>query len=290
MRLATTGYMPRDLRRVDDATAERLRSHGFVGVSCVFQDPTTFTPDELDRLRTTLQRHGVGVAQVNARYEALVSRDDDRRAQGIATLRAAVDVCARLQGDNLYVRPGSLHDEGHWWPHPENHHPITLDRLVDSLRQVAATAEDAGVILAIEGHTVSPLNTAATVREVIDRVGSPALKFNVDPVNFVSCVQEVYHSRRVLDDLFDTLGDVTWAMHAKDMALEKKLVVHISEVIMGRGHMDLAYMLQRLQRVRHDAYVIVEHLPDEDIPEATNALLAAATQAGIEWQDQPHPV
>ena len=285
MRLATTGYMPSDLRQVDDATAERLRSQGFVGVSCVFQDPTTFTPDELERLRTTLHRHGVGVAQVNARYEALVNPDEDRRKQGIATLRAAVDVCARLQGDNVYVRPGSLNPQGHWWPHPDNHIPATLDRLVDSLRQVATTAEDAGVVLAIEGHTVSPLNTAAVVREVIDRVGSPALKFNVDPVNFVSNVQEVYHSRRVLDDLFDTLGDVTWVMHAKDMALDNKLVVHISEVIMGRGYMDLGYMLQRLEQVRPDAYVIVEHLPDEHIPEARDALLAAAAQAGITWQD-----
>jgi sugar phosphate isomerase/epimerase len=144
------------------------------------------------------------------------------------------------------------------------------------------------VVIVVEGHTVSPLNTAAITREVIDRVGSSALKFNLDPVNYVSNVQEVYHSRRVLDDLFDTLGELNWAIHAKDMAIEDRHVVHISEVVMGRGHMDLGYMLQRFAQVRADGYVIVEHLPDDKIPEARDALLAAAAKVGIVWDDMPH--
>ncbi len=288
MRLATTGLLPADLRQVDDAVAQRLRAEGFVGCSCFFPDPTAPTVAELDRLRDTLARAGVGVAQVNGRYECLVNPDEGLRRQGIATLHAAVAVCARLRGDNLYIRPGSLNPGGHWWPHPDNHLPATLDRLVDSLRQVAHVAQEAGVMLAVEGHTVSPLDTAAVVRDVIDRVGSPNLKFNVDPVNFVACVQDVYHSRRVLDDLFDTLGDVSWAVHAKDMALEDKHVVHITEVVMGRGRMDLGYMLRRFQTARPDGYVIVEHLPDALVPEARDALLAAGEQAGVFWHDHPH--
>ncbi len=233
-------------------------------------------------------RAGVGVAQVNGRYESLVNPDERIRQVGIETYRALIQVCARLRGDNVYVRPGSINPGGHWWPHRENHTPETIDRLVDSLRQVAETAEDAGVVIAVEGHTVSPLDTAGKVREVIDRVGSRALKFNVDPVNFVSNVQDVYHSRRVLDDLFDNLGEVSWAVHAKDMMIEDRHVVHISEVVMGRGTMDLGYMLQRFERVRPEGYVIVEHLPDALIPEACDALVAAAAQAGLQWLDYPH--
>lgn len=288
MRLATTGLLPADLRQVDDAVAQGLRAAGFVGCSCFFSDPTSFTHAELDTLRETLWRNGVGVAQVNGRYESMVNPDEELRRQAITTYRALIDVCARLQGDNVYVRPGSMNPGGHWWPHPDNHSPATLDRLVDSLQQISRLAEDAGVVIVVEGHTVSPLNTAAVVREVIDRVGSPALKFNADPVNFVSCVQEVYHSRRVLDDLYDTLGDLNWAVHAKDMAVEDRHVVHISEVVMGRGHMDLGYMLQRFEQIRPEGYVIVEHLPDNLIPEARDALLAAAEKVGIVWHDAPH--
>lgn len=288
MRLATTGLLPADLRQVDDAVAQRLRAAGFVGCSCYFAEPGAATVAELDTLRETLWRNGVGVAQVNGQYAGMVNPDEAARQHGITTYRALIDVCARLQGDNVYIRPGSMNPGGHWRPHPQNHAPETLDRLVDSLKQVARTAEDAGVVIAIEGHTISPLNTAAVTREVIDRVGSRALKFNCDPVNYVSNVQEVYHSRRVIDDLFDTLGELNWAMHAKDMALGDKLVVHIDEVVMGRGFMDLGYMLQRFEKARPAGYVIVEHLPDDKIPEARDALLAAAAQVGIQWDDAPH--
>ena len=287
MRLATTGLLPADLRQVDDAVVAHLRDEGFVGCSCFFPDPTAPSDQDLDRLRDTLLRGGVGVAQVNGRYESLVHPDPARRQEGIDTYKALVRVCARLQGDNVYVRPGSMNPGGHWWPHRDNHSAATLDRLADSLRQCATLAEDLGVVMVVEGHTVSPLDTAATVRAIIDRVGSPALKFNCDPVNFVSNVQDVYHSRRVLDDLFDTLGDVTWALHAKDMTVEDRHVVHISEVVMGRGTMDLGYMLQRFQAARPDGYVIVEHLPDNLIPEARDAMLAAGKAAGVTWHDSP---
>jgi sugar phosphate isomerase/epimerase len=275
--------LPADLRNVDDNVARRVRAAGFVGCSCFFADPTTPTDSELDRLRDTLHRAGVAVAQVNARYECLVNPDDVLRRQGIATLRAAVHVCQRLQGDNLYVRPGSLNPGGHWLPHPDNHKTATIDRLVDSLKQLAPAAEDAGVKLAIEGHVVSPLDTPALVRAVIDRVASPALKFNCDPVNFVSCVSDVYNSRVVLDRLFDALGDVTWAVHAKDVDIEDRHVIHVSEVVMGRGRMDLGYMLQRFAAARAEGYVIIEHLSDDKIPEARDALLRAAEATGIEW-------
>ncbi|MCC6453526.1 MAG: sugar phosphate isomerase/epimerase [Caldilineaceae bacterium] len=288
MRLATTGFLPADLRQVDDSVAQRLRAAGFVGCSCVFSDPTAPTASELDRLRDTLWHNGVGVAQVNGRYESLVNPDEALRRRGLETYRSLIQICARLQGDNVYVRPGSLNPGGHWWPHPENHSEATIDRLVDSLSQIARDAEEAGVVVVVEGHTVSPLDTAAKVREVIDRVNSSALKFNCDPVNFVSSVQDAYHSRRVLDDLFDTLGELNWAIHAKDMAVEDRHVVHISEVVMGRGRMDLGYMLERFAAIRPEGYVIVEHLPDELIPEARDALLAAAAKVGIVWQDQPH--
>ncbi len=288
MKLATTGLLPADLRQLDDETAQRLRQAGFIGCSCFFPDPAAPTAGELARLRDTLRRAGVGVAQVNGRYECLVNPDSALRRQGIATLRAAVNVCRHLQGDNLYVRPGSMNPGGHWWPHPDNHAPATIDRLVDSLRQIVPVAEDAGVILAIEGHTVSPLDTAAKVEEVIGRVNSPALKFNCDPVNFVGGVQDVYHPRPLIDTLFDTLGELTWAVHAKDVNIEDRHVVHISEVVMGRGRMDLGYYLQRFQAARPHGYVIIEHLPDNQIPEARDALLAAADRVGIVWESNPY--
>ena len=55
---------------------------------------------------------------------------------------------------------------------------------MDSLKQVCAAAEEYGVLLAVEGHVLSILDTPGRVVELIDAVGSDALRFNMDPVNF----------------------------------------------------------------------------------------------------------
>jgi hypothetical protein len=44
-------------------------------------------------------------------------------------------------------RPDGLNPAGHSYAHPENHSPATIARLVDSLRQAAATAETEGITL-----------------------------------------------------------------------------------------------------------------------------------------------
>jgi sugar phosphate isomerase/epimerase len=284
MRLGVAGLMPADARQVDAATARRLRDAGFTGVSCFFPEPAAATAAELERLRATLAAAGVCVAQVNARYECLVNPDEACRRDGVATLRAAVRVARALAGETLYVRPGGLNPAGPWLPHPENHLPATIDRLVRSLREVAPAAEEAGVRLVIEGHVLSPLDTPARVREVIDRVASPALGFNVDPVNFVGGLAEAYDSVGLLDRLFDTLGDVTWAAHVKDFVVEDRLVLHIDETMPGRGRLDLAHFFRRFEAVARDGWMLIEHLPDDRIPEARDACLAAAARAGITWR------
>jgi sugar phosphate isomerase/epimerase len=286
MKLGVVGMMPADLREIDAAVARRVREAGFTGVSCVFGEPEAATVADLERLRATLLDAGVAVAQVNVRYDSLVSADAGVRGEAVGALRAGVRIAQALGGDTLYVRPGSMKRGGPWSPHPENGRPETRDRLVESLREIAPAAEDAGVRLAIEGHALSPLAMAAQVREVIDRVGSPALGFNVDPVNFVSGLADAYDSRALLDRLFDTLGDVTWAAHAKDYTVQDRLVLHIEETVAGRGLLDLEHFLRRFEAAAPDGWVLIEHLPDNLIPEARDAYLAAASRAGLAWRTQ----
>ena len=174
-----------------------------------------------------------------------------------------------------------MNPKGHWWPHRDNHSPETFDRLVDSLRQVCRVAEPEGVILAVEGHVLSPLDSARKIAQLLDAVASPALKFNVDPVNFIGTVADVHDTRRVLDDLFDTLGAQTVVAHAKDVALGNALVLHIEEVLLGSGSLDYPLFLHRFEQICPDGYILIEHLPDEKILLARTSLIDFAKRAGV---------
>jgi sugar phosphate isomerase/epimerase len=285
MRAGVVGMVPNDPAAVTDEHARRIRALGFTGASIFITDPGAFDAASLTRARDVLTAHGIRVAQANARYPGLVSREAERRAEGVRLASLACRAARLLDAVFLYIRPGSLSPAGDWRPHRENHTPETQERLVSSLRQVCAVAETEGVTLGLEGHVISTLNSPGTVREVIQAVGSPALRFNVDPVNFVGSFVDAYDSARVLRALFAELGRYVVSAHVKDLRVEDRLVVHIDECAPGEGIFDLATFLRLYEQHQPDGYALIEHVADAKIPAAKQAVDTVMAQIGIKWRE-----
>jgi len=281
MKLGVVGLLP-PWEQIDLDAARRVRSAGYRGVSIFFQRPLEADPAAVRKLKSVLDNAGLEAAQANGWYEVLVHPDEQRRAEGIRGLQALTHIGQLLDAHTVYVRPGSLNAQGAWYPHPENYAARTFDRLVDSLRQAAQTAQAEGMLLALEGHVLSLLDTPQRMRDVLEAVASPALRFNTDPVNFIGTVKDAYDPSRVLDELASLLGPYTAAAHLKDMAVQDKLVLHIDEVVIGEGTMDYDLLLRQLDQMNPDMYGMIEHLPDELIPQARAGLMRAAEKAGIQ--------
>jgi sugar phosphate isomerase/epimerase len=282
MKLGIVGLLP-EWHQIDLAAALRVRAAGFRGASIVFGRPLEADVADLLRLKHALGAADLEAAQANGWFECLVNPDSARRAEGVRGLQALTRIGRYLNAATVYVRPGSLSPTGHWYPHPGNHLPETFDRLVDSLRQAAATAAAEGMTLALEGHVLSPLDTPGRVQDVLAAVGSPALKFNLDLVNFVGSVGAAHNPTPLMKQLFAALGDETAALHIKDCALQDALVLHIQEVMLGTGTVDLGLLVQRAQAACPDAYCLIEHLTDEQVPRARDVFNAAAERAGVHW-------
>jgi sugar phosphate isomerase/epimerase len=177
--------------------------------------------------------------------------------------------------------PGSLNLRGPWWPHPENHSPATEDRLVQSLKEAVSACEVHGVPIALECHVTSTLDSAERVRRVIERVGSPWIKVNLDPVNFVRDLPTLFNTAGLLTELFDALGPYILAAHVKDVYVEDRHVVHISETVPGDGIFDFDTFFRRFEALLPDGYAIVEHLPESLVPQAMAFVTRKLAALGI---------
>ncbi len=240
----------------------------------------------LDAVRDALAREDMELCQLlPPQYPSLVHPDAAVRAAGIEAMTEVLRAGVRLGAGNVYVRPGSLNARGPWTPHPDNHLAETRTRLVESLRALCTRAEEIGIRVAVEGHAVSPLDTPEVVRDVADRVGSAALGFNADPVNFVRNLDQAYRNSDLIRELFDLLGPITLCGHAKDVTTEDRLVVHVAECVPGQGYLDHELFLQRFAACCPGGVVLIEHLPAERVPEARRALLEFADRAGVSFQE-----
>ncbi len=281
MKLGVAGYLPGNWRLIDRAATKRVREAGFLGASLFIDKPLEAEPGQIRKVKQAFADSDLEVAQANGWYEALVEPEDNKRLEGIKGLNALIRIGVEVGAPTTYVRPGGLNPLGHWYAHPDNHLPETFDRLIDSLKQVCANAEKEGMILAIEGHVLSILDTPHKVRLLLDAVNSKALKFNTDPVNFIGSVADAHDSTRIQNELFDLLGTDTVAGHAKDMAIQNRLVLHIEEVVLGSGSLNYELFLTRFETCCPDGYMLIEHLPDDLVPIARAALVEKASQIGI---------
>jgi sugar phosphate isomerase/epimerase len=284
MRPGVVGFLPGDPAKITSEHAKRVRDEGFTGCSVMLNEPDAVPEGVLDTARSILADAGLRVAQCNASYPALVHPDDAVRAEGVRLAQAAVRGAGRLNAVYQLIRPGSLNESGNWRPHRDNHTPETQARLVRSLREICNVAEDAGVTIGLECHVISPLDSPRRVREVIEAVGSPSLRYNADAVNFVSTFADAYDTPRVLESIFSELGPHVISAHVKDVCLGDRLVVHIDECAPGEGIFDLVTFMRLYEQHNPDGYALIEHLPDAKIPAAKAHLDGVLKQAGITWK------
>jgi len=281
MRLGVAGMIPGDFN-VDEKLASRIAELGFTGVGAHWmQPPEALTATIRQRFRAVLDQQGIQLVQFWGMYPPIISPDEQVRRTGVGIVQEIVKLGADLGAAMIGVRPTSLNPRGDYWPHPDNYTPQTEDRLVRSLREIAAACDVHGIPIFLECHLTTTLNSPESVRRIIEHTESTWVKINMDPVNFVRDLDTAYHTTELIHHLFDVLSPYVASAHVKDMYVEDRHVVHISETIPGTGIFDFDTFFQRFEALLPDGYALVEHLPESQIPQAAAFVIQKLAELNI---------
>src|SRR5205085_11853702 len=158
----------------------------------------------------------------------LITGDEYLRREAVHTLQAALRLAGWLGARGIDTGPGSYNPAGVWWPHPANWTEESRRQLVRSLKECASAAEDAGVLLCLEGHQMVTLESAVVTRDILAEVNSRWVRSDYDSANWVTR-ETVYDSSRAINHDFDVLGDFIASCHAKDVWLENKFALHLQD-------------------------------------------------------------
>lgn len=282
MKIGVLGWVVGDLTDVNYNKIRWAAELGFHGVGAHLTVPAeTISDRTIATVRAVMADQGMVLLQIWPQYPCIISPDESVRRAGVAQAQASVKLAARLGVAGSGVRPTSLNPRGDWWPHPDNHKPETEDRFVKSMFEILDTADDYGVNIILEMHQTTLLRDARTVRRIVERLGSPRVKVNIDPVNFVCDLPTALNPTPMINELFDLLGPFADTVHVKDFYLEDRFVLHISETVVGAGLMDLDTVLRRTQQVLPHGFAIVEHLPANLIPLAKRNLTEKIKALGL---------
>jgi sugar phosphate isomerase/epimerase len=277
------GPVPPDPADVDDALARDLANLGVRVLTTHFRPtPEAVGGEPARRVRAVLAEHGISIVQATGYNPQLTHPDEAVLDAELARLQKAFDTARDLGADMIISGCGSRHATHFYGPHPQNHTPATRDRLIRSLKRAVPFAEATGVVLAMECHVTTALDTAEHIREVLDAVDSRWVRANFDPVNMLGSFGAVWSNGQAMRHMWDVLGSCyTKSAHIKDVVANPDLVVHISEAPPGTGLLDLDVFFDVCSKLGSETAVIVEHLPADQARAAIAYVKDAAAQRGV---------
>jgi sugar phosphate isomerase/epimerase len=236
---------------------------------------SSLTADERKRIRQMLLDYNLELPAIAA-HTSLIERDPDLHANNWRRLTGAVDLALdwALNGNPpaIDTTPGGKPEE---W---EMLKPHLVERTAELVEYAAAR----GVVIAMEPHVGSSINSPARVLELLDLVQSPYLKVNFDISHFN--IQNM-----PIEETVAALAPVSAHTHVKD---ERGTVPDFEFLIPGEGIFDYVRYLKTMAEygytgtISAEISLMVQRRPGYDplaAAEQTYAVLSKAfAAAGID--------
>jgi len=236
-----------------EAILKELAQIGFDGAELCLESadmrPETFTQARADGIRRLADSVGLEIASVS--YHADAESGEMRRSN---TLKC-VEVAKWLGADVLIINAEKTREgekEKQW------------NDLVGWLKSLTASAEEKGVYVAMEPEPLLVVDDLNDMIRMIEEVGSPNLKVNLD-------IGHAYITDPNLPESIRRLGDAIVHAHIEDI----KDKVH-SHLELGQGDIDFAAMHAAFLEIGYNGYYVVDlfRLGDDPVGVATRTLAA----------------
>ena len=256
-----------------------VRGAGYAGIELVSGPGAGLDAQRLDgagrrRLRRRLDDAGLALPSIAA-HGNLLAAEAARRAVQWARVKAGIDLAADLAGPDgppcvvtmAYGRPDAC--------------GRVRESVAETFGELARYAARRGVVVAVEPHVGQAFDLPEKVAWLIERVGSPHFRLNLDNSHF-----EVMG--RDLAEYVPLLAPLSVHTHVKD---QRGVVPAYEFLVPGEGDFDYARYLAAMAAAGYRGFITVEiskqvqNRPDYDAVAAAarsfETLTAAAQRAGV---------
>jgi L-ribulose-5-phosphate 3-epimerase len=270
---------------------------GMDGAEIIWQNhysaaiPETAGEPEIGQVRDLARELGLQIAGLTPYMTGITNLDNGERERDIERFARCIRTAEQLDCHRVRVYAGSfMEGEAHL-------RAAKWARLVESLRQLAGLAHQAGVILCVENHFNTMTMTAAETVALMQAVDSPDVGILYDQANLTFTHSEPFPAalemqkawiRHVhVKDLVFTDPDKKFSASA--VATVKKEERSVRSCVIGEGILDWRAILQGLKSIGYDDYLSFEYeyrwhpqdLPDPAVGFRTSAQVTRRLLASL---------
>ena len=261
-----------------DDWARSVRQAGYGAAYC----PRLSVDDE-DTIRAygdAARRADVVIAEVGAWSDPLCL-DEDKRQEAIAYCQGQLALAERIEARCCVNTAGSRVAD---WrgPHPVNLSDDTFDLIVQTTRTIIDAVKPTRTYYTLETMPWVFPDSIASYERLIRSIDRAGFAVHFDPVNLICSPQRFCRNGELIREFIQALGSRIRSCHAKDVAAEPRLTVHLNETMPGRGALDYAVYLQELAQLDPDTPLMIEHLQTaEEYEQAARHIRPVADRVGV---------
>lgn len=217
------------------------------------------------RAAAAFTRRGVRISVLGC-YINPIHPDPEERRRALDRFKAYLRAAPDLGCGIVATETGSLNADCSF--HPGNRGEAPFEALEASVAELAGEAERRGVTFCVEGVVRHVAHSPRRLADLVARVGSPALAFLLDPVNYLDASN--YEDRgRIVDEAFSLFGRGIRVLHAKDLVPAAAGDGMAPRVVPpGKGILDYPRILASLEAANPAADILIEDLGPDDMPAA----------------------
>jgi len=156
-----------------------------------------------------------------------------------------------------------------------------FDLIVESIQKIIDAVKPKQTCYTLETMPWMYPDSIESYLELIDAIDRKQFAVHFDPVNLISSPQRYFNNDLLIAEFVDKLGPHIKSCHAKDVLLQEKFTVHLDEVAPGKGKLNYAVLLKKLNEL-DDVPVMLEHLAAaEEYAAAADYVRSVARNNGL---------
>lgn len=265
--------------------AELAKAHKDLGYGAAYcPGPVIANPtdDNIRAFREAFAKENIMIAEVGAWCNPMTPVEAERK-KSLDFIITRLSIADRIGARCCVDYAGSFSAEHSAGPHPKDLSPEAFDLVVENTRKVIDAVKPTRTAFALEMMQWLWPDSPDAYLDLIKAVDrGDAFAVHMDPTNLICSPRRYYYTGDVIRECVAKLGPKIMSAHAKDVKMEAKHLVFLSETMPGTGMLDYRAYITELAKLPQDVPLMVEHLKNaEEYAQAIAHIRGVAKECGV---------
>lgn len=262
---------------------ELIKAHQRLGYSAAYCKYVE-DPYEREEYKHAFREADIVLAEMGAYCLSISEPDTKQQEINIQKIIDRLCKAEEMGAKCCVMHGGSYNTQGCVQGHPKNFSEANIEHNIRVIQRILDEVQPVHTKLVLETESYVLPDSPNLYLELFNEVNRPGFGMHLDPVNMIVSPRHFYYNGNFIQECFEKMGPYVISCHAKDTTLIDHATVQISETFVGNGFLDYGVYLSELNKLEQEPPLMIEHLSQQDLPQALNYLFQKASHLGLTFK------